>query len=86
MRLSCAKYYSIIIYAFIEERYISFIYIMEKYRRIVFLKISIDTSPYEVLYTNHRAEIAGICHGRGHILNYVTARRGGLTNQRPSLM
>ena len=59
---------------------------MKNYRRIVFFKVSIDASPYEVLYTSYRAEIAGICHDRGHIPDYVIAKRGQLTNQKPSLI
>ena len=39
-----------------------------------------------ILHRLNRAEITGICHGRGHILNYVMARRGVLTNQKPPLI
>ena len=40
-----------------------------------------------ILHRLKRAEITGICHGRGHIiLNYVMARRGVLTNQKPPLI
>ena len=36
-----------------------------------------------ILHRLNRSEITGICHGRGHILNYVMARRVVLTNQKP---
>ena len=37
-----------------------------------------------ILHRLNRAEITGICHGRGHILNYVMARRGGIDQSETS--
>ena len=49
--------------------------------------LSCEDRPFTfILHRLNRAEITGICHGRGHILNYVMARRGVLTNQKPPLI